>query len=120
MVHGGHYERAYALGREMFNAAKAKRDPIAMMSVVTPMIDPQIKPKVVDRQLAQEVADAVFELGDPTEANRHIQVFQIYLLLGNKDECARHRAIAIELIPADRRADLERWLNELEADAEKK
>lgn len=120
MIAAGHFERGYALGRTIFESAKAAGDAVAMMGAVTPMIDPQINPKTIDRALAQEVATAVFALGDPAEPNRHIQVFQIYLLLGDSAACAKHRAEAERLIPAERRESLVRWLDQLEADAAKR
>lgn len=120
MIAGGHYEKAYALGRQMYDRARAAKSSPALMGVVLPMMDPQIKPKVIDRQLALDVASAVAELGDPADPGRSICLFQIHLLLGNIPECEKHKADAKRLIPTDRKESLERWLKQLEADAEKK
>lgn len=122
MLAAGHCEAGYALGRSMFERAKAKRDFLGLMDVVTPMMDPQAPPKVVDRKLALDVAAAAFDCGDPTEPTRHISLAQIHFFLGNLPEGRQHKAKALELVPADHkdRAGLERWLQQLEDAAGKK
>lgn len=122
MLAAGHCDAAYALGRAMFEQAKAKRDYFGLMDVVTPMMDPQAPPKVIDRKLALEVAEAAFACGDPAEPARHISLAQIHFFLGNLTEGRQHKAKALELVPIDHkdRAGLERWLQQLEDAAAKK
>lgn len=120
MLRAGHDEQAYKLGRRLFERAKAAKNSPKLMGVVVPMMDPQNLPKTIDRQLALDVAEAVYELGDPADPGRHICMVQIHLLLGNFDEARKHRAKAEELIPAESKAALIRWLDQLEADAAKK
>ncbi|MBL9120669.1 MAG: TlpA family protein disulfide reductase [Phycisphaerae bacterium] len=120
MLAAGHVEQATRLGRAMFEKAKAKRDSIALMDIVVPMLDPQMSIKTFDRTLVKDVANAIAEVGDMNDPGPHICLVQINLLLGNRDAAAEHTAKALALAPADRKEAMERWLKELAAAAAEK
>lgn len=117
MLAHGHTEAGYALGREMLARARAARDSIAAMDVVTPMMDTERPPKSIDRALALEVAGVVLEIGDPTDPGRHISLVQIHYFLGNLEEAAKHRALALELAPPEVRERMNAWFERLEEQA---
>ena len=119
MLGAGHDEAAYALGRTMLAVAKAQKNAVGLMDIVTPMLDTP-PPKTIDRKLAMEVAEAVFALGDPTDPGSHISLAQIHFGLGNLEEGRQHKAKALELIPAAAKGRLQTWLDRLESDATKK
>jgi len=117
MLANGHTEAGYALGREMLARAKAGHDSIAAMDVVTPMMDTERPPKTIDRALALEVAGVVYELGDPTDPGRHISLVQIHYFLGNLEEAAEHRELALQLSPPEVHERMNAWFERLEEQA---
>lgn len=110
----GHEDRAYPIGRTMLEEAKTKKDSAKMMEVIMPLLSPQITVKNVDRQLALDVANAVYEIGDPTQPNRHVALAQIYYMLGDLEKARENKAKAIELAPAENKQSYTNWLEDLE------
>ena len=117
MVINGHSAAGYALGRELLAEARAKRDSILAMDVVTPMMDAKRNEKAIDRELALAVAALVFELGDPADPGRHISLVQIHYFLGDLAEARKHRELAVQLSPPGIHDRMNEWFDRLEADA---
>lgn len=117
MVINGHSAAGYALGRELLAEARAKRDSILAMDVVTPMMDAQRNAKAIDRELALAVAALVLELGDPADPGRHISLVQIHYFLGDLEEAREHRKLAVQLSPPGIHERMNEWFDRLEADA---
>ena len=120
MVSAGYGEKAAPIGREMLKRAKAEKDIGALMAVVVPLLDPQTRPKTFDRDLVKDVAEAVKEVSEPTDVGAQVCLVQIYMLLGDSEQAQKYKAKALELVPAEQKAGLERWLKQMEDDAPKK
>ncbi len=110
----GHEDKAYPIGRAMFEAGKAKKDSAKMMEVVVPLLNPQVTVKNVDRELAMDVANAVYEVGDPKQPQRHVAMAQILYMLGDIDKANEHKGKALELAPAENRTSYANWFDEME------
>lgn len=116
----GHEDKAYPIGRAMLEEAKAKKDSSKMMEVIMPLLSPEVNVKNVDRQLALDVADAVFAAGDPTKPNRHVGLAQIFFMLGDFEKAREHKAKAIELAPEENKRSYSDWLDEVDRKAVEK
>lgn len=105
---------AYPIGRDMFEEAKAKKDSVKMMEVILPLLNPRITVKHIDREFVMEVANAVFEAGDPKKPSRHVVMAQVLYMLGDIDKAREHKAKVIELSPPENRPSYTNWMEELE------
>jgi thiol-disulfide isomerase/thioredoxin len=117
VLQAGHFDRAFALGRELLNEGLATKDLQTVMGVAFPYFTMDNPPARMDRALLQDVAKAVLALGDPKSSATYMQQARIFFVLGDFDAGRAAGAQAVQLAPEQLRERYQGWLNDMETDA---
>jgi hypothetical protein len=117
MLGAGHSKEACAIGEQIVEKARQKKDATAIQGVLGAMRDPATLKSPEAKQLIVKAAEANFELSDQSEAGPHVNLARAYFIAGQTEKGQAAAKRALELAPEASRDRMAAWLKQVEEDA---